>query len=414
MLNDFKYLPAHPGSATLASKTRVYLDHNATTPLALEVAEKVPLWLSDWGNPSSIHWAGRGPKSLIREARMHLSQGLHCDALELLFTSGGSESNTTVIKGYIAHHLQHHPESSLENIHIISSRLEHPSLVKTLEALEKEGLRVSWLRACSEKGIDLKHYEELLQTSPQLVSVMYANNETGHILPIQTMARMAHAQGALFHSDMVQALGKTPIDLKELDVDYASFSGHKFYALKGVGVLFIRRSRPLAPLLHGGGQERRRRAGTENTLAIASLGLMAQRLTELSGRVTSMGALRRLMEERIVSAISGAVVIGAEAHRLENTSSILLPGVDGETLLMNLDMQGYAVSTGAACSSGNPEPSPVLLALGLTREQAQSSLRVSLGWGTTQDEVTNFVETLQQVTERLRSLNEREVKHALS
>jgi cysteine desulfurase len=232
---------------------------------------------------------------------------------------------------------------------------------------------------------------------------MLANNETGNIMPVARVSEMAHAVGALVHCDAVQGLGKIPLRFRELGVDLASLSGHKFYALKGCGVLYVRRGLTLTSLIHGGGQERGRRAGTENILAIASLGHM---IATHGARVAAEGdrvrALRDGLEERILREIPGVRLNGATAPRVPNTSSLVLDGVDGETLLMNLDVRGFAVSTGAACSAGNPEPSPVLLAMGLTRDEAQSSLRLSLGWGTTAEDVDAFAETLKAVVERLR------------
>lgn len=366
------------------------MDHNATTPLGLVVAEALPEWLMHWGNPSSIHWAGRSPKALLRNARRDLAQLLNCEALELVFTSGGSEANNMCLKG-------------LKPKHLLCSQVEHPSIMKTAAYLESKGHRVNYIPVNKQGAIDLNVYAEFLEQGVDVVSVMYANNETGHIFPIQKMVQLAHEKGALFHCDMVQALGKIPVDLKQLNVDFASFSGHKFYGLKGAGVLFIRKGLQVENLIHGGGQERHRRAGTENVLAIAAMGKMAQWGNQISQRGEIIRELQARLESLILSEISGAEIHGVENPRLPNTTSVLIPGVDGETLLMNLDMEGFAVSTGAACSSGNPEPSPVLLAMGYSREEAQSSLRLSLGWGTTAEQIESFVVVLKQVVERLRS-----------
>lgn len=256
--------------------------------------------------------------------------------------------------------------------------------------------------------IDLKFYEEHLSEETALVSVMFANNETGTLFPIKKMAEMAHAKGALFHTDAVQAFGKVPVNLHELGVDFASFSGHKFYSIKGSGFLYSHKGSNFSPLIHGGAQERHRRGGTENTLGIGCLGVVAKRASMIEEKARSVGALRDHMEKRLLSEIADVTVTAGETARLPNTSSLVLSGVDGETMLMSMDIKGYAVSTGAACSSGNPEPSPVLLAMGLTREEAQNSLRVSLGWDTTLEQVDSFVETLKAVVTRLRSLKDDE------
>jgi cysteine desulfurase len=219
------------------------------------------------------------------------------------------------------------------------------------------------------------------------------------------MAELAHAKGALFHSDCVQALGKMPLNLAGLGVDLATFSGHKFYALKGAGFLYVRRGVQLESLIHGGGQERHRRGGTENVLAIASLGAMCDRRDEITPMAAHMKNLRDTFEARVRAEINDVTITGAVGERIGNTSSLVIPGVDGETMLMNLDLLGFAVSTGAACSSGSPEPSPVLLAMGLTRSEAQASLRIGVGWGTTSEQVDAFVGALKDVVARLRGIS---------
>jgi cysteine desulfurase len=394
--------------STLRLKGRIYLDHNATSPLAQSVSELVPLWLESWGNPSSVHQAGRTPKTLIRESREKIARMLSVNPLELIFTSGGSEANNLAVKGVFESFQK--PELFAREFrnHYLFSSVEHPSLNRVAEYLKSRGARVDFIPVHRDGSIDLLAYESLLTFDTALVSVMLANNETGTIFPIKTMAAMAHAKGALFHSDCVQALGKIPVNLNELGVDLASFAGHKFYALKGTGVLFARRGLSIESLIHGGGQERHRRGGTENILAIASLGHMCEMKDEVAERMTLVSELRDHMESRILAEICGASLTASESPRLPNTSSLVIPGVDGEILLMNLDMRGFAVSTGAACSSGSPEPSPALLAMGLSRAEAQSSLRVGLGWSTTWEEINLFVDTLKQVVSHLRQLDARE------
>lgn len=373
----------------------VYLDHNATTPVHADIKAKVPEWLEAWGNPSSIHWAGRGPKALLREARSQVASLLGVEALELVFTSGGSEANNLALKGLAS-------IAPPNRRQVIISSVEHPSVRKAAESLKALGFTIDILRVNRSGEVDLEQLRSLLSDQTQFVSVMLANNETGHILPIQKISAMAHSVGALVHCDAVQALGKIPLNLRELGIDLASFSGHKFYALKGSGVLYARRGLNLPSLIHGGGQERGRRAGTENMMSIASLGLMCTKGDQIVSQALRLRELRDRMETRILSEISGVVITGPDRARLPGVSSMSIKDIDGETLLMNLDVRGFAVSTGAACSSGNPEPSPVLLAMGLTREEAQSSLRLSLGWGTTDAEVDRFVSALQEVVKRLR------------
>jgi len=383
----------------------VYLDHNATTPLASRVAEKVPLWLAMWGNPSSIHQVGRLPKTLLREAREKVASMIGCQPLEVVFTSGGSEANNLALKGvFDAFQKPGLIPCPFRNRYLIS-RVEHPSVVRTAQYLQQRGAEVDFIPVLRSGAIDLDAYRALVDEKTALVSVMVANNETGNIFPIAELVKIAHSKGALFHSDCVQALGKIPLNVGDLGVDFATFSGHKFYSLKGCGVLYQRRGLNLESLVHGGGQERHRRGGTENILAIAALGLMCEMKLEVAPRAAALELMRDRMEKRILSEIPQVVINGADIPRLSNTSSLIVNGVDGETLLMNLDLHGFAVSTGAACSSGSSEPSPVLLGMGLTRAEAQSSLRLGLGWDTTQENIDRFIIELKSVVTHLRSFN---------
>lgn len=394
--------------STLRTKNLIYLDHNATSPISETVRDRLSEWVQNWGNPSSIHQAGRGPKALMREARDKVARMLNVNPLEIVFTSGGTEANNLALKGVFE--MMQDPLKlqsffqKYRNRYLISA-VEHPSVKRTAEYLKSRGADVREIPVHRDGSIDLEAYQELLNEDTALVSVMYANNETGNVFPIGKLAKLAHKYGALFHSDCVQALGKIPLDLPRYGVDLATISGHKFYALRGSGALFVRRGIPIESLIHGGGQERHRRGGTENLLAIASLGAMCELKDQVEVRAEGLRRLRDHMEARILSEISNVHLTGAESERLANTSSMVIPGVDGETLLINLDMRGFAVSTGAACSSGSPEPSPVLLAMGLSREEAQSSLRLGLGWSTTEEEVDQFVDTLKDVVAHLRSFH---------
>lgn len=376
----------------------IYLDHNATAPVHAEVLEKLPVWAQSWGNPSSVHQASREPKAIIRDARKNLAEYFKVHPLELIFTAGGSESNNLAIKGvYFA--LQ-----KLGRTHFITSSVEHPSIMKAFEFLETLGATVDYIPVDKNANLDLKFYEEKLSEKTALVSVMLANNETGAIHPIEEMCKLAHSQGALFHTDAVQALGKIDVDLEKLGVDLASFSAHKFYSLRGTGILYQKRGTPLVSLIGGGGQERGRRAGTENTLSIASLGHMITKKDLIKTENERIRKLRDEMEARILGSISDVSII-QNPNRVPNTSSLFIDGVDGETLLMNLDMHGICVSTGAACSSGSQEPSAVLRAMGFTRKEAQSSLRLSLGWGNNAEQIEYFLEVLKKVVARVRQFN---------
>jgi len=281
-------------------------------------------------------------------------------------------------------------------------------VIKSFQWLQEQGATVHFLPVDKNGEINLELYQSLLSEKTALVSIMLANNETGVIFPTQKLAKLAHDVGALFHCDAVQAYGKMSLNLQKLGVDYASFSAHKINALKGTGVLFIKKGSPFESLIMGGGQERHRRGGTENVLGIWAMGLAAKNLTvgkkAVSEFYPEIQELRDYFESRVKSEVTAVKITAESAARLPNTSSLILDGVDGEVLLMSLDLLGFAVSTGAACSSGNPEPSPVLLSMGLTRVQAQNSMRVSLGRGTTKLQLDQFIEALKATVLRLRSI----------
>lgn len=386
---------------------RIYLDNNATTRPDqsmiddfCELMKSVDATL--WGNPSSVHFDSRGSKSLLRESRRLFSDYLGCSPLEIIYNSGASEGNNTVLKSVWQ------TFGLSKNEYIISS-VEHPSVVKTAQYLETLGARVHWVPVNKDGFIDLTFIKNHINEKTALVSIMFANNETGTLFPIKEIADIVHASRSLLHVDCVQALGKYDLQFSELNIDYATFSAHKFYAFKGFGVLYVKKGRPYLNLVHGGGQERGRRGGTENTIGLWSFYQSLSKLSEIKNQVSRLEKLRHHFETEITSRASQVYITAGTAPRVCNTSSLIIDGVDGETLLMSLDLKGFAVSTGAACSSGNPEPSPVLLAMGLTRGQAQNSLRISLGWSTTEDEVNQFVSVLLSEIKRLREISSNEV-----
>ena len=376
---------------------RLYFDNNATTPPHPDVVAKVGDWLAAWGNPSSVHGHGRGPKVLLRDARQSLSQILNVSPLELIFTAGGSEGNSLVFQGVFEN------QRKAGRTEYLVSRVEHPSVMKAAAALEAKGAKVHWIPIARSGRLDLEFVEAHLGPKTAMVSCMLANNETGTLFPLNRLTKLAHGAGALIHSDCVQGLGKVSIDLKHLDLDYATFAGHKFYALKGAGVLYQKTGAPLDPVIFGGGHERGRRGGTENILAIASLGLMAEKRDQLAAESERVTRLRDHLEQWILENIPGVRVNGNEERRVPNTSSLTLEGVDGEVLLMNLDIQGVSVSTGSACSSGSQDPSAVLLAMGLSRAEASSTLRVSLSWFTQLEDVQRFCLLLKDTVQKLRT-----------
>ncbi len=383
------------------ANSRVYLDHNATTAPGPLVLEKLSDLISEWGNPSSIHLSSRGPKNILRETRKSFSEAFHCSPLEVIFNSGASEGNNTVLKSVW------NKFGLAKNEYLISS-VEHPSVMKTAFYLESLGAKVQLIPVSRAGTIDLQFISDHISDKTALISCMFANNETGTVFPIHEIVALAKKHNVLVHSDCVQVLGKMPLNLEKLQIDYATFSGHKFYSLKGTGVLFVRKNAPYTSLVHGGGQERSRRGGTENVLGISSLQVMLEQLPGLESQNLKILKLRDHMETEILKKISKVTITAVESERLVNTSSLVISGVDGETLLMSLDLLGFSVSTGAACSSGSPEPSPVLLSMGLSRQEAQNSLRIGLGWFTTESDVKKFIEALVSVVERIRSVEVKE------
>ncbi len=382
-------------------QNRVYLDHNATTPHAQILKEKWADLIELSGNPSSIHQDSRMAKTWLRETRQKIADLLQVSSLEIIFNSGASEGNNSVLKSVWQ-------KWGFEKNEMLISSVEHPSVIKTAEFLISEGARIRFIPVLKSGAIDLEFIKKNISNKTALVSVMFANNETGTLFPIQQISEMAHAHGALMHSDCVQMTGKEKINFTELQLDYATFSAHKFYALKGTGFVYVRKNSPWTPLIHGGAQERSRRGGTENILGIAALGIVLDLMNKSSAHIEKMRVLRDLLEKLILNQIHDVTITAFSSPRLSNTSSLVIKDVDGETLLMSLDLKGFSVSTGAACSSGNPEPSPVLLAMGLSPQEAQSSLRVSLGWSTTEEQIYSFVSTLKSVVEKLRLINHNE------
>ena len=353
---------------------------------------------SNFGNPSSIHWAGRKAKAAIEDARDQIALALGIeDAEEILFTGSATESINTALKGFFFQHR--------EKVRFISSAVEHEATLETLRFLQGLGAKVTLLQVNREGEIQLAELEAALRANPgepTLVSLMAANNETGVIFPWEKAAKIAKEHGAFFHLDGAQAPGKLPgFHLRNGAYDLASFSAHKIGGPKGVGMLAVKRGMKLTSLVHGGAQERSRRAGTQNVAGIAAFGAAAAALAE-----RDLGAIARLrdsLESEVKQRISGTTVQGAGAKRLVNTANFLFSEVRGEGLLMSLDLEGFAVSSGSACNSGSILPSHVLLAMGFDKLAAQSALRVSLGPQNTEEDVRAFVATLRRVVERIRA-----------
>lgn len=383
---------------------RIYLDANATTPVLPEVVEAMrPFWSEGFGNPSSAHQSGQRTRSAVERARSSVAAMLHCTAKEVVFTSGGTESDNLALSGILQPFLDTH-----QHAHLITTSMEHHAVLYAAESLERRGIEVTYLAPGRDGVVDPDELEASLRPHTKLISVMLANNETGAIQPVGKLARIAKAHGALVHTDAVQAAAKLPLDLSGefKNVDLLSISGHKMYAPQGTGALFVRKGITLTPLFHGGPHERQRRAGTENVPGIVALGRAAELAREwlASDASRSLSALRDRLESSLVAAIPESAVNAAGAPRVPNTTNLRFAGVDAEALLIALDMQGIAASFGAACMSGATEPSHVLTAMGLTPAEARASLRLSLSRLTTSEEIDRAVTAIPASVARLRAL----------
>ena len=387
---------------------RIYLDHNATTPVAPEVADAMATALSTtFGNPSSLHRHGQEAKTALDEARAAVARLLGAEPTEIVFTSGGSESDNLAIRGAAV------ALAGGERRHLVASAIEHEAVLQTLKALSKQGWTTTLVRVDASGVVTPEQLAEAITDQTALVSVMHANNEIGTIQPIADLARLAHARGAVFHTDAVQSVGKLPVDVRALDIDLLSLSAHKLNGPKGVGALWVRRGTRLTSQTTGGKQERNRRAGTENVPAIVGLGAAARRaLDNGSAETDHVAALRDRLERGILAAVPGTVVNGDPARRVPNTCNISFDQVEAEALLIALDLDDVAVSTGSACSSGTLEPSHVLRAMGFSPHRTQNSIRFSLGLGNTADEVDRVVAVLPGIVDRLRALTRREPRPA--
>jgi cysteine desulfurase len=379
---------------------RIYLDHNATTPLDPLVADRMSQAMREvWGNASSVHHFGQQAKAALDEARAAVAALLGAEASEVVFTTGGTESDNIAIRG---------AAEALEpsgRRHLITAAIEHEAVLNTMKALGKRGWRVTLLPVDASGIVAPERLREAITDDTALVSVMHANNEIGTIQPISELAAIAHEHGALFHTDAVQSAGKLPIDVKALGVDMASIAGHKFYGPKGTGALWIKRGVRLVPPTSGGRQERNRRAGTENVPALVGLGVAASVAREkLAGESERLALLRDRLEAGILAAVPGSERNGAVSPRVPNTANLSIERVESESLLIGLDLAGIAVSSGSACSSGTLEPSHVLKAMGLSHGRTLGSIRFSLGASNTDADIDRVIEVLPPLVEKLRSL----------
>jgi cysteine desulfurase len=379
---------------------KVYLDHNATTPVHPEVLEAMlPFYKEKFGNASSIHSFGREAKVALDESREKVAKFLNADPLEIYFTSGGTESDNLAIKGVAW-------ANKNKGKHIITSSIEHHAVLESCKFLEREGFEVTYLPVDRYGIVDPEELRKNLRKDTIIVTIMYANNETGIIEPIEEFSKIAKEIGVYFHTDSVQAGGKIKIDVNKLGVDLLSLSAHKFYGPKGVGALYIRRGVRLTPLAHGGHHEKARRAGTENIPGIVGLAKaleIAHRDMEKEGE--RLKNLTNSFFEKVTKKIPDVFMNGHPEKRIPNTLNLSFKGVEGESIILNLDLKGIAVASGSACTSGSLEPSHVLSAMGVAPDLAQSSLRFSFGRSNTIEDVDYVVEVLPEIVSKLRAMS---------
>lgn len=378
----------------------IYLDHNATTPVDRRVFEAmVPFFQERWGNPSSPYRFGNQARAAVELARKRIADGFGCKPTELVFCSSGTESDNLALRG-VARALRS------KGNHIVTSAIEHHAVLHTCKALEGEGFQVTYVPVTSDGVVDVESLAGSLRNDTVLVSVMHANNETGVVQPVEELAALAHRRGVLFHTDAVQSAGKLPRRLADLGADLVTFSAHKLYGPKGAAALYVREGTPLASVTTGGAQEHGIRAGTENVAGIVgfaeAVALAFEKAESEGGRLR---ALRDRLERGVTSAVRGVRINGATALRVPNTSSLSFEDIDGESIVLGLDVQGICVSTGSACSTGEPEPSHVLRAMGLSPRDAQGTIRVSLGHETREEHIDTTVRALKETVARLRKIS---------
>jgi cysteine desulfurase len=379
---------------------RYYFDHNATTPVSPEVIQTMLGCLAEvYGNASSIHHFGQMAKQRLEMARRQSAALASCRPQEIVFTSGGTEADNLALFGVVRH-------SKRPQRHLVTTAIEHPAVLNACAQLEREGVEVTYVRVGASGVVDPDDVRRALRPSTLLVSVMHANNELGTVQPIAEIARITREAAVYLHSDGVQALGKIPVDVHALGVDLYSMSGHKIYAPKGLGALFVRKGTRMGSILFGGHHERERRPGTENVPGAVALGCAAEVAAhDLATQERDLAALRQRLEDGILARIPQTGVNGARQSRTPNTTNIYFDGIDGEALVIALDLRGFAVSTGAACSSGAVEPSHVLTAIGLTPERARASIRFSLGRSNTREQVDALIHAVDDSVRHLRRIS---------
>jgi len=381
---------------------RVYFDHSATTPVHPQVAGEVYRFLIDhnYGNPSSLHYFGQIARKALDESREKVARAIGAKPEEIIFTSGGTESDNMAIHGVAF-------TNSKRGNHIITSAVEHHAVLNAVKALAKQGFSVTVLPVDQYGMVSVDDVEKAITDKTILISIMHANNEVGTIMPIAGIGKMARKRGIFFHVDAVQSFGKIPVNVDELEVDLLTVSGHKIYGPKGVGALYVRKGTRWRPtLFHGGAQERLRRAGTENVPGIVGLGIAAELAVEnMETENKRLLTLRDKLISEVTDRFSHVKLTGHPAMRLPNHASFIFEYIEGESMLLSLDMKGVAASTGSACTSGSLEPSHVLLSMGIPHEAAHGSLRLTLGKDNTEEDVDYFLNVMGPIVERLRAMS---------
>jgi cysteine desulfurase len=385
--------------STFLSPCFIYLDNNATTQVAPEVFDAMrPFFGLQFGNPSSMHTCGGVVAKLVEEARGRIATLIGAEPTELVFTSGGTESDNFAIRGIL--------DADPDKKHIVTTRVEHPAVLNTCRYLKRSGYEVTELEVDNDGNLDLERYRSSLRADTAVVSVMWANNETGVIFPIAEMARIARSRGIVFHTDAVQAVGKIPIDLSKLPVDLLSLSGHKLHGPKGIGALYIRRGTRIRPLIYGGHQERGRRPGTENVPGIVGLGHAARlALSHMEEENTRVRAMRDRLEKELISRIPRTRLNGNRDNRLPNTTNISFEFIEGEAILLRMNELRIAASSGSACTSGSLEPSHVLRAMGIPFTMIHGSVRFSFSRYNTDDQVDLVIEEFPKIVSNLRDIS---------
>ncbi len=392
---------------------KVYFDHNATTPMHPEVKKEMIAAMEMFGNPSSMHSYGREARANVEDARRKVADFIGAQEREIIFVGSGSEANNTVLSLFVCGSSQCIPGSKMRSS-IITTKIEHPCVLETSECLGHRGVRVKYLDVDQYGKVDLDQLAGMLGDDVGLVSIMMANNEIGTIQDIESIAKMVHESGALMHTDAVQAVGKVPVDVRKLGVDFLTISAHKIYGPKGVGALFVKKGVPYCPLIRGGHQELGRRAGTENTLGILGLGKAVEmRALEMPEEEDRLLELKHILRKGIEESIDDIHFNGHPTDALASTLNVSFTGVEGEAILLYLDIEGIAVSTGSACASGSLDPSHVLLATGVDAELAHGSIRFSMGRESSRQEVDYLLNVLPGIIERIRNMSTAYIKGGL-